>query len=199
MELKISGAVILADGPPHGEWIERNATSFNNGEPVRPQAKIKLFRGNKFSPIMCSARQPAQDVFRSNDCLDEGADGAIERTNHQDAAWCDQARECLKESRNISDVLYHLQRQNGVEGAAFFGDFLRQCVPVLNGSSSRARVPRGHRDIPLRGVDAKHRGAKIRHRLSDKPGTTADIEDIQARQRSNGAWITLEQDRQALG
>ena len=137
---------------------------------------------------MRPARQPAQDVFRTDNGERKALHRAIERGRDHHAARLHHLAAAAHEQIDIGDMLDDFHGQHDVEALAGIGQSLGGRRTIIDRQLGLLRVLARDLDIRVRRIGADHRGAKPRQRLRKDAAAATDIEDAQPRQAIEPAW-----------
>src|SRR5207237_10186828 len=185
----IIDAEIAGFGPAAAPPIITEAGEAGCGEAVAPQTEHEFGRPHKAPPIMRTTRQPAQQVFGTDDCQRKGLRGAVQGRADKDPARPDQGTEPGEERLAIGDVLDDCQREGNVETRAGGADLFDAGGAVVDREAARIGMGAGDIDCRGIGVDPGHRKAEPGHWLGDKAAAAADIEQGQAVERPEGTGV----------
>jgi hypothetical protein len=161
-------------------------------QPMTPQPENELRRTQEFAPIMGTARQPAENIFGADDRQRKGACAAIDRRANEGTAGSDESADGGEKSCGIGDMLDHLERQHRVESGAAFRQRFGGSGAVVDRQPARFGMAAGGGDRRRAGIDAGHSETEARHRLCYESAATADIDQIEALERTQGSGIAAE-------
>ena len=103
---------------------------------------------------MSAARQPAQDIFRTDNCKGEGLCGAVEGGKDHGAAILEQGAARTQEQRPVGHMLHHFHIENGVETLPGLGQGFDRAVVVIDNEAALFGVGPGNTDVFFPGVEA---------------------------------------------
>ena len=147
---------------------------------------------HELSEVVCSLRNPAQNVFGADLGKCQGSKRPIECREDDEAAWPHAADTGIDEGLPVCDMFDDLQCHYGIDGGPAGRQVLKGALPPVDGKAGTFRVTAGHGDGLRRSIDSRHGTAQPGERFGDQPAAASRIDDLQSLEGSCEIAIEFE-------